>query len=186
MFPFFIHYLKVNQNVFYKVKDDIYVRPMKRVKTTVRVIASQLTPDEISGSEYAGLDVMVATGRATTFLYDLEKHGRFKDAYIAYEEDGDLHMRWGKLPNQSSVNDFKGVTHFHFITCHSNKIDVPEVHELYEIDLTTVDVYQMNEDGTLTQLTDANCEINTLDCPFAINSYVLNKMQSFKNLVVRR
>lgn len=185
-FPSLIRYYKVDQNVFFKVKEDIYVRPMQRAKALVRVIASRLTPSKISGSEFAGLDVVVGTGRATTCLYQLEKFGRFKDAYIRYKEESNFHMRIGELPNQVNVNDFKGLTHFHFITCFKNEIEVPKIGDLYEIDVIIVNVYEMQENGTLYQLTYANSRMNELDCCFAINGFALHKMKSFKNLVVMR
>lgn len=126
--PYLIHTSSnINQNLFYKVADDIYVKPMIEVRTTARIIAAQKTPDYISGSDYSCLDMMIATGRATTFLYHIEKLGRFKDAYIRYEKQDDVHMRYGELPYKTSLKDFDGVTHMHFITAHLSEIRIPNV-----------------------------------------------------------
>lgn len=173
----------------YLITDDVYISPIRHVKCRVRVLAARATPSRCSGAEYCGLDVFVAHGMATTPWYWRERlAGRFAGAFITDESivdrHADMHLREGFLPACLTLGDsvYRDCTHLHIVTAHAPgwHADMPQPHQLFDLDMTFVDVFAMPPAGdTSVRLTSGSAEFGTLDCPFVIQTAHLSGLKSF-------
>ena len=174
----------------YLIADDVYVSPIRRVKCRVRVLSARETPVACTGADYCGLDVFVAHGLAVTPWYWRERMGgRFSGAFITddsiVDKYADVHMREGYLPAALQMGDaaYRNCTHLHIVTAHMPgwQADMPQSHELRDLDMTFVDVFAMPPDSdTSVRLTSGSSEFGTLDCPFVIPTEHLGKLKSFE------
>ena len=176
----------------YLIADGVYVLPIRRVKCRVRVLASRITPAACTGAEYCGLDVFIAHGWAVTPWYWREwLGGRFSGAFITddsiVDKHADVHMREGYLPAAITMGAaaYRDCTHMHIITGHAPEgwqADMPQPHELHDLDMMFVDVFAMpsGSDDEGVRMTKGSAELGTMDCPFAISTAHLSRLQSFE------
>jgi len=191
-FPSSPHYERIHNadaHRRYLITDDVYVSPIRRVKCWVRVLVARATPSRCTGAEYCGLDVFVAHGMAATLLYWPERWGgRFSGAFITddsiVDKHADVHQREAYLPAALRMGDaaYRNCTHLHIITAHAPgwQADMPEPHELYDLDMTFVDVFAMPPDSDSVRMTKGSAEFGTLDCPFVIPTAHLANLKSFE------
>lgn len=192
--PSYPSYSRVPPDEYYKLyrvsaEHNIFVQLERRVVCSLRVLAARRTPEECSGSHYAGMDIFVAHGAAVTPYYYWQKNSRFDGAYIIDESSrrthSDVHARLATLPAVRTQGEkvYKNCTHIHLVTIHKDEAGEPYKlvfadDVLYKCDLHFVKVVQVI-DGVKQTLATGSDRFGTLECPWMIPTKSLADLETF-------
>lgn len=155
----------------FKVGDmGVLIEAITAIRARARILAVSYTPDEVTGKEFAELDIVLGTGGLATWLwkwhYGVERS--ISQEYIG--ENGIVkRLAWhayGRLGLGSLI------THAH-IVLHPSYIFSFAPGDLVDIEAFAVDIGERDADGNLSSLLDSPCfELGTSQCPWLLLRYV--------------
>lgn len=141
------------------------------IRARARVLAVSNTPDEVTGKEFAGLDLVLGTGGLATWLwkwhFGIERS--ISQEYINNEQGLTQRIAWHAY-RRLGLGSL--ITHAH-IVFHPPYVFSFNPGDLVDIEAYAVNIGERGEDGKPYSLLDNPCyDMGTSQCPWLLLRYV--------------